>query len=271
MKKILITGADSYIGTSFEKRVLKWPDEYAVDTLDMIGDSWKEKSFAGYDAVFHVAGIAHEKETKQNEELYYKVNRDLAIGTAQKAKIDGVKQFVFLSSMSVYGLETGVITKETIPNPKTNYGKSKLQAEERIIPFAGTDFAVTIIRPPMVYGDGCKGNYQTLVKLAQKLIVCPKYINKRSMIHIDNLSMFVKAIIDAQAGGTYYPQNRNYVCTCDMIKKIASDKGRRIRMTRILNPAVHILKACTTVGRKAFGDLIYKNMETMDYSYCVTE
>lgn len=271
MKKILITGADSYIGTSFEKWVLKWPDEYAVDTLDMIGDLWKEKSFAGYDAVFHVAGIAHVKETKKNEELYYKVNRDLAIETAQKAKKDGVKHFVFLSSMSVYGLETGVITRETAPNPKSNYGKSKLQAEEGIITFAGPDFNITILRPPMVYGDGCKGNYQTLVKLAQKLIVCPNYINKRSMIHIDNLSMFVKAIIDTQSDGTYYPQNRKYVCTCDMIKKIASDNGRKIRMTRILNPAVYILKACTTIGKKAFGDLIYKEMEAMDYSYCVTE
>lgn len=271
MKKILITGANSYIGTSFEKWVAQWTDEYAVDTLDMIGDAWKAKSFAGYDAIFHVAGIAHVKETKQNRDLYFKVNRDLAVETAKKAKKEGVKQFIFLSSMSVYGLETGVITRETIPNPKNNYGKSKLEAEEGIIIFADADFIVAIIRPPMVYGDGCKGNYQTLVKLAQKLIVCPNYINKRSMIHIDNLSMFVKTIIDAQAGGTYFPQNRNYVCTCDMIKKIASDKGRRIRMIRILNPAVHILKACTTVGKKAFGDLIYKDMETTDYSYCVTE
>ena len=108
-----------------------------------------------------MAGIAHIKETKENAELYYKVNRDLAIETAKKAKAQGVKQFVFLSTMSVYGMETGVITKETIPHPKNNYGKSKLQAEEKILSLSDEDFKVCIIRPPMVYGEGCKGNYQT--------------------------------------------------------------------------------------------------------------
>ena len=128
MKKILITGANSYIGTSFEKYLKEnYPDEYIVDTVDMIDGSWREKSFAGYDSVFHVAGIAHQKETKKNAHLYYEVNRDLAVETAKKAKSEGVKQFIFLSSMSVYGMDTGVITKETKPNPKSNYGKSKFQ------------------------------------------------------------------------------------------------------------------------------------------------
>ena len=129
MKKILITGANSYIGMSFENYIKKnYPDDYEVDTVDMIDGTWRDKDFSGYDAVFHVAGIAHQKETKENAPIYYKVNRDLAIETAQKAKNEGVSHFVFLSSMSVYGMETGIITKETVPNPKTNYGISKWQA-----------------------------------------------------------------------------------------------------------------------------------------------
>ena len=131
MKKILITGAGSYIGTSFENYMGQWSDEYSVDTVDMIDGSWRKKDFSGYDVVFHVAGIAHIKETKDNAELYYKVNRDMVIETAKKAKTEGVKHFVFLSSMSVYGMETGVITKDTEPNPNTNYGKSKLMAEKK--------------------------------------------------------------------------------------------------------------------------------------------
>ena len=128
MKKILITGANSYIGTSFEKYIKEnYPNDYIVDTVDMIDDSWREKNFSGYDSVFHVAGIAHQKETKENAHLYYEVNRDLAIETAKKAKSDGAKRFIFLSSMSVYGMDTGVITRETEPNPKSNYGKSKLR------------------------------------------------------------------------------------------------------------------------------------------------
>ena len=121
MKKILITGAGSYIGTSFEAYLGEnYPEDYTVDTVDMQDPAWREKDFSGYDTVFHVAGIAHQKETKENASVYYKVNRDLAVETAEKAKRDGVKQFVFLSSMSVYGMDTGVITEETVPNPKSN-------------------------------------------------------------------------------------------------------------------------------------------------------
>lgn len=125
MKRILITGAGSYIGTSFDRYLKeKYPGQYEVDTVDMVDGSWRKKSFSGYDSVFHVAGIAHRKETEKNAELYYKVNRDLAADCAAKAKNDGVKQFVFLSSMSVYGLNSGYIGSATLPNPKTNYVKS---------------------------------------------------------------------------------------------------------------------------------------------------
>lgn len=158
MKKILITGANSYIGTSFEKYVSQWPEKYEIDTVDMIDGSWREKSFAGYDAVFHVAGIAHRKETKENEHLYYEVNRDLAIETARKAKQDGVPQFIFLSSMSVYGKNTGIITQETPIVPKSDYGKSKAEAEKGIEVLQDANFNVAILRPPMIYGKGCKGN-----------------------------------------------------------------------------------------------------------------
>ncbi|MBE5817407.1 MAG: NAD-dependent epimerase/dehydratase family protein, partial [Clostridiales bacterium] len=187
MKKILITGANSYIGTSFEKYINEnYSDKYTVDTVDMIDGTWREKDFSSYDSVFHVAGIAHQKETKENAPLYYKVNRDLVIEAAKKAKNDGVKQFVFLSSMSVYGMETGVITEDTLPSPKSNYGKSKLQAEEELDKIQSEGFVIAKIRPPMVYGEGCKGNYQTLIKIARKLPFFPDYENQRSMIHIDN-------------------------------------------------------------------------------------
>lgn len=259
MKKILITGANSYIGMSFEKYIKdNYPDDYVVDTVDMIDGTWREKDFSGYDSVFHLAGIAHQKETKENASLYYKVNRDLAIETAQKAKQDGVKHFIFLSSMSVYGMDTGVITKNTVPRPKSNYGKSKLQAEEGIIMLEDEDFKVCIIRPPMVYGEGCKGNYQTLINIAKKFPVFADYKNQRSMIHIDNLSKFVKTAVDDKFGGVHLPQDPEYICTCKMVQGIARDLGENMKLWKILNPFVSILKHCTTKGRKAFGDLIYE-------------
>lgn len=257
MKKILITGANSYIGMSFEKYMQQWQDAYQVDTVDMIDGSWREKSFAGYDAVFHVAGIAHQKETEENAHLYYKVNRDLAVETAQKAKKDGVGHFVFLSTMAVYGMEEGEITRTTETMPKSHYGKAKLQAEQGIEPLRSESFAVAVLRPPMVYGEGCKGNYQSLVKIAKKLPVFPNYQNKRSMIHIDRLCWYVKEQIDQRYDGLVLPQDESYICTCQMIKEIAEGMGRKMRLMKVLNPAVWLAKLLP-VGKKAFGDLYYE-------------
>ena len=257
MKKILITGANSYIGMSFEKYMQQWQDAYQVDTVDMIDGSWRQKDFSGYDAVFHVAGIAHQKETEENAHLYYKVNRDLAVETAQKAKDDGVKHFVFLSTMAVYGMEEGAISRTTKTLPKSHYGKAKLEAEQGIEPMRSEAFAVAVLRPPMVYGDGCKGNYQSLVKIAKKLPVFPNYKNKRSMIHIDRLCWYIKEQIDQQFDGLVLPQDEDYVCTCQMIKEIAEGMGRKMHMLKILNPAVWLAKRLTA-GKKAFGDLYYE-------------
>ena len=122
MKKILITGAGSYIGTSFENYInTNFPDEYTVDTVDMIGGGWKEKDFSPYDAVFHVAGIAHSDNGKispEKEKLYYSVNTELTSAAAEKAKSDGVHQFIFMSSAIVYGNsapigKTKIITADT--------------------------------------------------------------------------------------------------------------------------------------------------------------
>jgi nucleoside-diphosphate-sugar epimerase len=270
MKLILISGQKSYIGTSLEKWLNKNPEKYSVDTIDMIGEEWKEKKFSKYDVVFHVAGIAHIKETKENQELYYKVNRDLTWETAKKAKQEGVKQFIFLSSMSVYGVEEGAIDINTALNPNTNYGKSKLQAEELIRPLNDNLFKVAILRPPMVYGKGCKGNYPKLSKIATKLPVFPKLNNKRSMIYIDNLCEFVKILIDDYAHGLFFPQNKEYVNISEMVKIIAEANGKKILMTSLFNPLLNILKI--DLVQKAFSELIYeKSMSEYENDYRVCD
>ena len=270
MKKILITGAGSYIGVSFEN-YLKQFDGYETETVDMLDPEWDKKSFEGFDAVFHVAGIAHIKETEQNRDLYYKVNRDLAVKTADKAKNEGVKQFVFLSTMSVYGLNQGVITAETEKNPNNAYGKSKLMAEEKITEMRDSDFTVSVVRPPMVYGKGCKGNFNTVVKLASKSPIFPSLKNQRSMIFIDNLCEFVKQIIDNKTDGVFCPQNREYVNTTDLARKIAQNKGKKVWFSRLAGIAVIILRPLAGVLQKAFGTLIYKDLEQHEFKYCVTD
>jgi len=199
MKKILITGANSYIGTSLEKWLEQYPEKYSVDTIDMKDKRWKEKSFTGYDVVFHVAGIAHISTDPKMEDLYYKVNRDLAIVTAKKAKKEGVKQFIFMSSIIVYGDSSSdkrIIDRNTIPKPSNFYGDSKLQAEKGIKPLESDEFKIVILRPPMIYGKDSKGNYPKLAKAAKKLPIFPDIDNQRSMLHIDNLCEFIKLMID---------------------------------------------------------------------------
>src|SRR5699024_9859467 len=131
-KKILITGKNSYIGRSFIEYCKKNEIDFEIDELDVRGEEWRDYNFSSYDTIIHLAGIAHIKETKQNEHLYYEVNRDLAIAVAEKAKESRIKNFIFMSTMSVYGLFEGHIDGTTLPNPTNAYGKSKLQAEEKI-------------------------------------------------------------------------------------------------------------------------------------------
>lgn len=268
MKKILITGANSYIGTSLEKWLGNYPDKYYVDTVSTRDDVWKKKDFSEFDVIFHVAGIAHIKETKENEHLYYKINRDLPIDVAKKARDEGVGQFIFLSSMSVYGMDIGVITKKTILKPKTNYGKSKLQAEEQLTKLQDDNFFLTVIRPPMVYGKNCKGNFQSVIKLVKKLPVFPKVKNQRSMIYIDNLSSFVKLCIDKKIRGLYFPQNREYVQTTDMAAIIAKSIKKKVYMSTLLGWTVKLCIPFSGILQKGFGSLIYQDTDDFDYMYC---
>lgn len=266
MKKILITGANSYIGTSFEKYMAQWPDRYQVDTVDMIDGTWREKNFTGYDCVYHVAGIAHSDSGKISPEkakLYYAVNTDLTIETAQKAKAEGVKQFIFMSSASVYGEsapigKTKVITKDTPVSPANSYGDSKVQAENGILPLNDVNFKVVVLRPPMIYGPGSKGNYPVLSKLAQKLPVFPKVDNQRSMLYIGNLMEFVRLMVDNEEQGIFWPQNAEYSNTTELVKLIAQAHGKKIAVIPGCAWALKLLSHFTGLVNKAFGSLSYE-------------
>ena len=270
-KKVLITGAGSYIGESFEAYAREhYGENFETDTVDMIDGSWREKDFSGYDTVFHVAGIAHAdagRVTDEVKERYYAVNTELAIEAAEKAKNDGVKQFVFMSSMIIYGESAPygrmkMITADTKPEPANYYGDSKWKADKGVRALASEEFNVLVLRPPMIYGKGCRGNYQTLSKLAKKLPVFPDVCNKRSMLYIENLCEFLCMAMLAGKGGLFFPQNAEYTRTADMAKEISRACGREIKTTKLLNPAVLIgSKMPGRIGalvNKAFGNQVYE-------------
>ena len=276
MKKILITGANSYIGMSFEAYLRQWPDQYAVTTVDMIDGSWRQTSFAGYDTVYHVAGIAHSdsgKITEEKKALYYKINTDLTVETAQKAKADGVRQFIFMSSAIVYGDsapigQSKMITKDTPVSPANCYGDSKVQAENGIRPLADDGFKVVILRPPMIYGKGSKGNFPLLVKLADKLPVFPKVSNQRSMLYIGNLVEFVRLMIDHEEEGVFWPQNAEYSNTSDMVRQIAAANGRKLLLVPCLTWLLKLMSHATGLVNKAFGNLSYdQSMSRYQFEY----
>lgn len=287
MKQILITGANSYIGISVENHLKHWPEAYRVDTVDMIGDGWREISFSGYDAVLHVAGIVHQENTKHDprqEELYDRVNARLPVEVAAKAKAEGVRQFLFMSSMSVYGLaapvgEVVTITADTPLCPGDYYGISKKKAEEGLQALAEDGFRIAVLRPPMIYGKGCKGNYVTLAKLAKKLPVFPWVENQRSMLYIENLAEFIRLLIDDEAAGVFCPQNEEYVNTSDLVSRMAHANGRDILLVKGFTWALKLLRHVTALPDKAFGSLCYdfelsrypKNYWLKDLSESVTE
>ena len=272
MKKILITGAGSYVGESVRRYILSTSSDFQIDAVDTMGDNWKNADYSRYDVVYHVAGIAHVNADPKMEALYYKVNRDLTIEVARIAKAAGVKQFIFMSSQIVFhesqSLKTEVLTSETKENPNGFYGDSKLQAELGIKPLEDENFKVCILRPCMIYGPNAKGNFPRLAKLATKVPLFPEWHNKRSMLYIDNLAEFVKQAVLRGLSGTFYPQNRELADTVEIIRFFAKAAGHKVWITRLLNPFVWLGSFVLQPINKMFATYYYApEMSKMDFDY----
>src|SRR5699024_6402240 len=260
MKRVLITGVNSYVGNSFAEWVQQYPEETQVEKMSLRDDSWKDMDLSMYDSVLHVAGIAHVSRDPKMEEPYYKVNREITIEVAEQAKAAGVKHCIFMSRNIVYGeskAEKAVIDEETEPAPTTLYGQSKLDAEVGVRNLEDNTFNVAIIRPPMIYGKGSKGNYPKLAKAAQILPVFPDIRNVRSMLHIDNLSEFLRLMIKNEEAGLFFPQNQKYVRTSDMVKIISKIHGKNLKLTTFFNPVLKPLISKVNIVNKVFGNLVY--------------
>lgn len=275
MKKILITGAGSYVGESVKKYMLVHGD-YLIDAVDTMGDNWKKADYSQYDVVYHVAGIAHVNADPKMEALYYKVNCDLTIEVAKYAKAAGVKQFIFMSSQIVFhesqSLKSEIITKETKENPNGFYGDSKLQAEMGLWGLNGNGnhnhMKICILRPCMIYGPNAKGNFPRLAKLACKTPFFPCWHNRRSMLYIDNLAEFVRQAVDRELEGTFYPQNRELSDTVEIIRFFAKEAGHKIWITKLFNPFVWLGSFVLQPINKMFATYYYDpEMSKMEFDY----
>lgn len=285
MKKIIITGEHSYIGTSAElwlksaNKAAKdkgLEEPYSITTISVKSDEnnhgpWEAYDFSKFDTVFHVAGLAHADVGRISDDIkafYYRINTDLTLAVARKAKADGCKQFIYMSSMIVYGGER-FITSSTQPKPANFYGDSKWQADRKLQLMNTDAFHVAVIRPPMIYGKGSKGNYPVLAKMASQLPCFPVVKNKRSMLYIDNLSEFVRLLIDNSASGVFFPQNSEYTNTSLMVKMIAKVKGHKVLLLHgtawMIHILMHIPGRTGGLATKAFGSSFYE-MDMSEYN-----
>lgn len=273
-KRVLITGTSGYLGTSFKQYIDKqnenMPQEnpWHVTFVSVRNDDWKQKDLSEYDVILHAAGIVHQKEKPDMEELYFDVNYKLTVELAKKVKRDLKRrkektqeakkvQFVFLSTMSVYGTVSGRIHADTKPAPTNFYGKSKLKAEKALQKMETEDFIVTIVRPPMIYGRNCTGNYRLLEKLARKVPVFPKTKNERSMLYIENLNEFFRLVMEKEAAGIYCPQNAEFVNTSEMVVLIQKSYGKKGIIISGFGWILRILSRKIGLFTKVFGTLTY--------------
>ena len=259
---ILIIGKNSYIGNHIDE----WLSRYGhkVAQLDVLSEDWKNYDYSSFDAIVHVAGIVHRPDCK-DWELYKRVNTDMPVKIATMAKEQGVKQYIYFSTMGVYQANKKLgasVVDETTPllsNSSSFYGMSKLMAEEALTKLQEEGFSVAFVRPPSVYGKGCKGGYITgFKKLAQMLPVIPRaYENAcQSFIYIDNLSECVRLIVENHLGGVFCPQDDEIPNANRLLEVICKGIGKTYRSSRLLGICLQLLNFIPLV-KKAYGGIEY--------------
>ena len=284
MKRVLITGTNSYIGNATGRYLQEYgtepAKEYEITYLSQRDAAWEKEDFSQYDCILDVTGIAHVDEGKLSEEAqerYMQINCELAVKTAEKAKREGVKRFLFCSSILVYGENYSIgrevrITKETKASPTNCYGASKWQAEKLLSALETEDFKVIRLRIPFVYGPGCKGNYKLLSKWAGRLPVFPSIPGTKSMIYIENLSECIRLLAEKGESGVYFPQNDAYGSSAELLIQIRKLQGKKTYLWSWWNPPVRVLAKLPGRGgkllRKIFGTFVYdKDMSVLPENY----
>lgn len=269
--KLLITGKNGYIANRLYKSFCN-REHYDAKKIS-IRNGVKELNLTNIETIIHTAAIVHTKETSESIVDYKNVNFELTKELAIHAKYQGVKHFIFISSMAVFGNVVGEINEFSSTNPESYYGKSKLAAEQYLQKLEDEFFKVAIIRPPMVYGPDCPGNFFLLSKMSKRVLLFPKVSNKRSMIFIGNLVALVEQIVLDKETGLFHPQDPQLICTSEMVKELAKAQKKKLYFTLTGAFLLKLLAGRTKLYRKVFSDLFYsqtfssyKNNEYQKYT-----
>ena len=269
--RILITGKHSYIGNSVKAWLNDKEPSFIVDEISLRNVVLKNITFNNYDVVFHVAGIAHISANKKMIPEYFRINRDLAIEVANKAKLEGVRQFIFTSSMAIYGDDRPIGDFRPIditrPSPTNAYGQSKLEADLAIQKLQDKNFNVSILRIPMVYGVNSKGNFHKLFAISNKIGIFPKIRNVRSALHINNLSKLVNLIINNKISGVLYPQDQKYFNTNEFIQKYRESLGKKTFFLPFSSFFFMVISIFNQSINKIYGNKYYETKVSILHSH----
>ncbi len=232
MKQLLVTGANGFLGKYF---CSKYQKSYGIKTFSFLNDNLDELHCEGIYTIVHLSALVHQMGGATYEE-YKRVNVTQTLQLALKAKDAGVKQFIFMSSVKVYGEETEIAYNEQSKcNPLDSYGKTKLEAEKQLLQLEDEDFKITIIRIPIVYGYGVKANIQNLIKLTKKVSLLPfKNIqNKRSIVYVGNLCHLLYIVIEKEQKGVFLASDDAPLSTSRLIELIATSLDRKVFLIKV--------------------------------------
>ncbi len=264
MQKILIIGANSFVGKNYQQ----FSNHDIIDEVSLLEQEPEFINYAGYDAVLHLSAIVHQTEAISEEEYYY-VNKDLVVRTAKAAKIAGVKQFVFMSTVKVYGEfkpTTGIRNEKSECIPNDSYGKSKYAAEIALKELENNNFTVSIVRTPLVYGEEVKANMLSLINIIHKFPILPlgNIKNLRSFTSVRNLTAYIDRIIELRASGIFIAKDMKNISTTELVEILSKAIGKKVFLLPI---PVFLASLCMKVYPRLFnrlyGDYAFENKETI--------
>ncbi len=276
MKKIVLTGANGFVGSYFKN---KYAYKYNIETFSFLRDNFESLNLNGVDIVLHLSALVHQMSGADEDE-YSRVNVEQTLNLAKKAKESGVGQFIFMSSVKVYGEESSEPYSEDTPcKPEDGYGKSKLKAEEELQKLESETFKVAIVRTPIVYGEGVKANIKNLVNLIRKVPILPfgSIENRRSMIYIGNLNFFIDRIIEKKESGVFLVSDERALSTSELIELISQALDKKVylikvpffeSLLRLAKPSFHkrLFESLEVSNKKTISKLLENGEKGLPYS-----
>ena len=281
---LLLTGANGFLGsrlavtlnakpyvrlTAAVRRSVQLSAMNVVEVLSLDANTDWTDSVTDQQFVIHMAARAHIMKDEADDPLteYRRVNVDGTLNLARQAVEAGVRRFIFISSIKVNGEQTSFdkpFTAEDLPAPEDAYGISKYEAEQELLQIAAdTGLEVVIIRPPLVYGPGVKGNFSSMIQVVKKKVPLPlgAIKNKRSLVALDNLVDLIITCIDhpAAANQVFLAGDGESLSTTELLRGVAKAAGVSSRLIPV--PASVLMFMATLIGKKEMAQRLLGSLQ----------